>query len=155
MSPNELKARFPHASQSTILRNLGGQGAVTAGPISGQPEGVNVTDAPRPNFTPRPTTREERLNKLEKARLAYLRAQGRAGLRIQAITLLLAEDCRYTADFSYVDDTGRMVFEDTKGPQVWEDSIIKLKTAARMFPEFRFVIVKREGAQWLQHEVKP
>jgi hypothetical protein len=107
------------------------------------------------NAEPRKTTEEEKLNKLERARLAYLRMIKVPQLRIHAITLKLADDCRYTTDFTYLDANGRMVFEDTKGKQVWEDSIIKMKTAARMFPEFVFCIVKRSPNGWDVTEVKP
>lgn len=113
--------------------------------------------APSIDVSVRPSTDEQKLNKLEKSYLWYLRSLRVPQLRIQAITLKLADDTRYTADFTYVDENGRMVFADTKGAHVWEDAIIKMRVAARQFTEFRFTIVtqvKRTG-HFEVKEVKP
>lgn len=109
------------------------------------------------NLTMRPSTDEAKLNKLEKARLRYLQALKMPGLRVHAVTLKIADDCRLTVDFTYLDPDGRMVFEDVKGFQR-EDALIKMKVAARQFPEFRFVIVKKDKTgcgRWQVQEVKP
>ena len=106
------------------------------------------------NFESRKNTDEGKLNKLERAYLAHLRMLGVPRLRIQQITLKLADDCRFTADFTYVDANGRMVFVDTKGFQR-EDALLKMKFAARTFTEFRFVIVTKVKGQWEEREVKP
>jgi len=102
----------------------------------------------------RPTTDEAKLNKLETAWLQVLRNRGYAWVGIQNITLKLGHDLRYTADF-WVLDAGRLIAFDTKGPHVFEDSIVKMKATARAFPLFLFVIVKREGGQWVETEIKP
>lgn len=102
----------------------------------------------------RQKTDEEKLNKTEKAYLAYLRSCDCLSIRIQAITLKLAFDCRLTVDFTYIDTSGRGVFVDVKGFQR-EDALIKMKVAARMYPEYVFKIVKKEGPTWSAVEVSP
>lgn len=94
------------------------------------------------------------LNKTERARLEYLRMLRMPHLMIQSVTLKLAFDCRFTPDFSYIDENGRLTLEDVKGFQR-EDALIKAKVAARLFPFFRFVIVKKVGSGWDMSEVKP
>lgn len=96
---------------------------------------------------------EAGLNKTERARLAFLRAQRIPHIEIQAITLKLAFDCRLTPDFSYYQN-GVLTLEDVKGFQR-EDALIKMKVAARKFPMFRFLIVKRNGAGWEENLVRP
>lgn len=106
-------------------------------------------------LAPVQSTDEAKLNKTEKAYLAYLRMLKVPQLRIQAVTLKLADDCRFTADFTFVDENGRMTFVDVKGFQR-EDALIKIKMAAREFLEFRFVIVKKQkGIGWEITDVKP
>jgi hypothetical protein len=109
----------------------------------------------KPCFSPGRSTDEQKLNKTETRRLNYLRALKVESLRFHAITLKLADDCRLTVDFTYVEG-GRMVFEDVKGFQR-EDALIKMKMAARLFSEFRFVIVKEQGVGmgWEVKEVNP
>jgi hypothetical protein len=106
-----------------------------------------------PDLTARPDTDETRLNKTERAYLAHLRMLKVPHLRVQKITVKIADDCRLTPDFSYVDANGRGVFVDVKGFQR-EDALIKMKVAARNFSEYRFVIVtRRKGGGWDEREV--
>lgn len=63
----------------------------------------------------------------------------------QPITLKLAADCRYTTDFVVVLTDGTIEFIEIKGRKgasyySREDSIIKIKVAARTYPMFRFSI---------------
>ena len=107
------------------------------------------------DFTPRANTDEAKLNKLEKAFLAYMRHLGHT-LHIQAITLKLADDVRYTPDFSYSSPiNGKMVMIEVKG---WmrDDARVKLRVAARVFPEFDFVLItKSKSGGWDVEGVKP
>lgn len=154
MKPQDLeaiKAKLP-LSDSTLARNQ----EVAADTIEFERDKRLLNAFHELDVSARPSTREQKLNNLERRRLAYLRRLNVPSLRIQAITLLIAEDCRYTADFTYLDCNGRMVFEDTKGPHVWEDSLIKMKTAAHQFTEFRFVLVREDRiGGWVAQEVKP
>lgn len=101
-------------------------------------------------------------------RLAY---QQRAGeiqsWGFQRITLKLADDCRLTPDFDYVNAAGELVLVDVKGakksptvaqpgrivPWIEEDARIKLKVAARMFP-FRILIAFKMKREWSIEEVR-
>lgn len=120
-------------------------------PLEIKPENALVTAV---SMVASLSTDEVKLNKTEKARLAFLRMLAVPHLKIQAITLKLADDCRFTADFTYVDENGRLTFEDVKGFQR-EDAFLKIKFAARTFSEFRFLIVKKSGSGWNIDEVKP
>jgi len=106
------------------------------------------------DFTPRANTDEARLNKLEKAFLTHLRCLKYENIHIQAITLKLADDVRYTPDFSYRDFNGRMVMAEVKG-FMRDDARVKLRVAARAFPEFIFVLcTKSKSIGWVIEEVK-
>lgn len=115
---------------------------------------VPAVGGTRPDIAPAMSKDERGLNKLERAYLHQLRRLGVPLLNIQAITLKLADDCRLTADFTFMDPNGRLVFADVKGFQR-EDALIKMKVAARKFPEFRFTIVTRERGVFVEKEVSP
>lgn len=124
-------------------------------PLVCLPESVSAPkQATAIDLAKQPCTDESRLNKTERAYLARLRMLKVPTLRIQQITLKVADDCRLTVDFTYVDENGRLTFVDVKGFQR-EDALIKMKVAARTFPEFRFVIAKRVKGNWEHIEVKP
>ena len=110
--------------------------------------------APVADLTIRPSTDEDRLNKTEKLYLAYLRVFNYSYLGIQNITLKLADDCRLTPDFNFINDAGRLVFIDVKGFQR-EDALIKMKMAARTYRWADFFIVKRNGSGFDHIPVKP
>ena len=99
------------------------------------------------------TTDEDKLNKTERAYLAYLRMLYQTKIGIQDVTFKIADDCRFTPDFNYVDENGRWTFVDVKGFQR-EDAFIKIKVAARNHSHLRFVIVKKNGTGWDYREVK-
>ena len=99
------------------------------------------------------STDEANLNKTERAWLARLRATGIEPY-IQAITLKLGHDCRYLPDFAFVDPTGRLTFWEVKG-FMRDDARVKLHVAARVFPRWRFVLVRRIKGQFESEVVKP
>ena len=86
------------------------------------------------------------MNKTERAFALGLEAERRAGRivvwRFEAITLKLAFDTRYTPDFYVLYPSGNAVFYETKG-FMRDDANVKLKVAARQFPEFCFVLVQK------------
>jgi len=106
------------------------------------------------NFVVRPSNDESKLNKTERAYLAELRRLNYPHIGIQSITLKLGDDCRFTPDFNYLNASGEMVMVDVKGFQR-DDALVKIKTAARQFPMFRFVIVKRVNGLWEETVIKP
>lgn len=103
----------------------------------------------------RETTDEEKLNKTERAYLAYLRAiHPDAWIGVQNITLKLAFDCRLTPDFVIVYEDGSIEMVDVKGFQR-EDALIKMKIAARLFPWATFTIASRSDVGWSYKVIKP
>jgi hypothetical protein len=79
---------------------------------------------------------------------------GIAWYAYEGLTLKLADDCRYTPDFVVMVHDGEMELHETKGPYAREDSLIKLRLAARLFP-FRVYLVTREGDRWRFKLVTP
>lgn len=106
------------------------------------------------NLTYAETTDESKLNKTERAYLAFLLRLDDVWVGVQNLTFKLANDCRFTPDFSAIDARGKMRCIDVKGFQR-EDALIKIKVAARMFPFVLFVIVKKNGTGWDHQEVMP
>jgi len=109
----------------------------------------------------RPTTDEEKLNKTEAAYLAWLRCLGPWWIGVQSVTLKLGHDCRYTPDFFALDQEGMRAIDtkatrkDTGKALVEEDSMIKMRVAARLFPWCKFLIAYRNGAVWDHVTIKP
>lgn len=141
MSPEEIKRRFPHASDAFIAANA-----------TRLPEAV--PHPPTWKFQLKQCGDESQLNQLETEYLSWLRAQGDDWIGIMSITLKLGHDCRLTPDFWAFDASGLRAI-DVKGKHVWEDSLIKYRVAARAFPWIRFVLVKKDGAIWKHVDVKP
>lgn len=102
----------------------------------------------------RPTTDEAKLNLNEKRYLAWLETQHDYWIGVQCITLKIGADLRYTPDFWALDKQGLRSI-DTKGAHTWEDSIVKIKVSARMFPWIRFLLAKAQGELWEHVEIKP
>jgi hypothetical protein len=111
-----------------------------------EPENVN-------SFSIKPSHDEDKLNKTERAYLAILRARTDVDwIGIQSVTLKIADDCRLTCDFIYL-CAGVLTFVDTKGGFIREDSTIKIKVAARMFPWAKFVVAQRISGTWTEKVV--
>lgn len=104
------------------------------------------------------TTDEDKLNKLEKSFYAYLQMLKYPWVGVQCITLKLADDTRYTPDFSTLGPNGEFQFYETKG-FFRDDAKVKLKIAARQFRMFQFHLVYKkkvkEGGGWDISIVKP
>jgi hypothetical protein len=107
------------------------------------------------HVAPRPFSVEAKLNRTEKAWLAIMRARGYQKIRIQSHTIRLGDACRLTPDFSYVRDDGALVFFEIKGGFIREDSIIKLRIAAREYNEYVFVLAQRKRGTWTETVVEP
>lgn len=97
-----------------------------------------------------PVSEEVKLNKTEREYLKIIRNRSLGQwIGIQNITLKIGNDCRFTVDFVYLWN-GEMRFVDVKGGFVREDSTIKIKTAARMFPMFKFVVAQKTKSGWTE-----
>jgi hypothetical protein len=92
------------------------------------------------------------MNSLEIAYRDHLRVLQVAGevvwFKAQPFKLVLAERCTYQPDFMVQHAGGEIEIVETKG---WErdDSVVKFKTAAAMFPCFVFRMVKKQGGGWV------
>ena len=112
-----------------------------------------TTPPPQTTFHPGKSTDEAKLNKPERAVLEHLRALRKECIGVQSITLKLANDCRFTPDFSYLEN-GKLILIDVKGYQR-EDALIKIKVAARQFSWIEFQIVKKAKGGWDVRTVQP
>lgn len=152
----EMQDRTGAAIRNSRLRRAPApaRAAIEHPPVVQTPEPATASPAGDLAFVPKPSTDESKLNKTERAYLVHLRSIYPAEIGIQNVTLKLADDCRLTADFNYINEAGRWVFVDVKGFQR-EDALIKMKVAARCFPQIDFVIVKRNSNGWEIISVKP
>lgn len=106
-------------------------------------------------LTMSPTTDEAKLNKLETAWLAVLRAnKDLVWVGVQNLTLKLADDCRFTPDFTSINSAGKLTAWETKG-FMRGDAQVKLKVAARLFPWIAFVLVEKKKGAFVCTETKP
>lgn len=96
------------------------------------------------------------MNKTEKARAVELEAMKRAGQIAawwyEALTLKLADDCRYTPDFLIQESDGSLRLEETKG--FWrDDAKVKTKTCVQRFP-FPLRVLRKTKTGWEVEEVR-
>lgn len=99
--------------------------------------------------------RKTGMNKLEaKYALTVLEPLLKAGeiikYRYEAIKLKLANNTTYTPDF-YVVYPGHIEFHETKGRWM-DDARVKIKVAAEMYSEYRFLGVKWNKKKWEYEE---
>ncbi len=118
--------------------------------VVGQPNGSN----PQVRLSIAPSADELKLNKTERAYLQFLRIGGTRLVGIQNITFKLGDDCRYTPDFNHLNQDEHLVFSEVKG-FMRDDALVKLKVAARQFPIFKFVLVRKNGTGWDITEIRP
>ena len=88
------------------------------------------------------------MNGTEKRYAAYLETRRICGeiadWKFEGLKLKLARATFYNPDFLVVRNDYRLELHETKGH--WEDDAkVKVKIAAEMFPEFRFVVVTQIG----------
>jgi hypothetical protein len=95
-----------------------------------------------------------KMNKTEAAWWAKLQADGHAWVGAQNITLKLADDCRYTPDFFFLTQDGKLHAHETKG-FFREDAKVKIRVAARLFPFISFTVVTKEKGEWKLAPVSP
>lgn len=123
--------------------------------------GVKSDKVPPAGMKLRPTTDEENLNKLEAAFWEWLQKGVKSGVFVwigcQNMTLKLADDVRYTPDFSAVLADRSFVFYETKGAHFWDDAKVKLKIAAREYRWAGFMLVRKGTAleQFHMEYVRP
>jgi len=95
------------------------------------------------------------MNKTEEAYGLILEAMARRGkikrYKFEALKLRLAGRTHFTPDFYVVTDKPEL--HEVKGGFIREDAWIKLKVAAEMYPEFRFILAQHKDKQWTIKEV--
>lgn len=99
-----------------------------------------------------PKTPEDRLNKTEREFLSRLRNDVYGHMQhigIQSLTLQLGFDCRYTPDFWTRMQGGDFRLWEVKG-FMRDDARVKIHAAARVFPFWTFVLVKKEKGEWVE-----
>ncbi len=142
-----LREMFAGWSPATIAAH---NAAVAAG--RGQPPVAPQAQA-EARAQPKVLLPEDRLNTTERRFLALLRARG-YDPKPHAITLRLAYRCKYTPDFYTLRDGVQTLWE-VKGAHIWEDSTIKIKTAAAMFREFVFIRAQWKDGKWTETAIHP
>jgi len=81
-----------------------------------------------------------KLNKTETRYLEILRSRPEnLWIGVHVWRARIAANTHYTPDFATLDTDGVFTFYDSKGGFVYEDSQLKMKLVARMFPFFRWV----------------
>jgi len=157
----DLSQMFPNATASTRAKNPALFGLALA-PFGPAPLFLPVAASA---IVPEKRIRQKngpKLNKTESAFMDHLRFYFEPKyIYAQAITLQLANGLRYTPDFVVMghgakSDLPPHCFE-VKGPHAWEDSLVKLKVAARTYPFFKFTLAWRKGRAepWQTQDVKP
>ena len=96
-----------------------------------------------------------KMNKTEALVESHLRDLKMAGevlwYRFEGVKLRLADNTFLTLDFAVLPKSCILELIDVKGGWATEDSRIKLKVAAEMYP-FRFVIAKKTKGGWDREE---
>ncbi len=123
-----------------------------------------------PNVQPAPLKPQDRMlalgrlpdgemNKTEAAYAAQLELEKQAGeitsYDFEAVKLRLGKKTFYTSDFLVRLKNGELELREVKG--YWKDDArVKIKTAAYLYPMFRFVgitkVRKRDGGGWRREE---
>lgn len=75
--------------------------------------------------------------------------------QFEAIYLEIANGCMYRTDWLVEVEGGRYEIHEVKGGKVWDDSIVKLKVAARLYPGFTFYIAQYKSGEWIVQKVLP
>lgn len=111
---------------------------------------AQTAKVPVPAEKLKPLSARDKLNKTEAEFLRHLElgVYGKMdSIGIHCITLKIGDDCRYTPEFFTVQGSNLRLWE-VKGGHIWEDSIIKLKTAAQQYPVFTFVKAQKTKDGW-------
>ena len=98
-----------------------------------------------------------RMNKTEAAHAERLELRKKAGeiagYWFEAVKLRLADKTWLTPDFLVMLADGTLEFHEVKGGFVRDDSLVKLKVAASLYPLFRFVLCEKHRNGWTCHTV--
>lgn len=95
--------------------------------------------------------RDGEMNGTESSYASYLEMRKRAGdvrgYYFESLKLKLAKNTHYTPDFLVEMQDGSIEIHEVKG--FWrDDARVKIKIAARLFPMFKFVAVRKVRKTW-------
>jgi hypothetical protein len=88
------------------------------------------------------------------ARFSHLLDDGRWPLgqverwEFETDNLVLAPDMTFLPDFKLYMISGEVDYVDVKGKMVWEDSLVKARAAAVIYPAHRFYVAKLANGAW-------
>lgn len=100
------------------------------------------------------------LNKTETRYLAWLKTLKDDWIGIQCLRFQLAEKCWYLPDFVAYDLHGlraidvKAFWKSMGKPGILDDSLVKIKCSARMYPWCRFILAWEQDGIWHHHEMK-
>jgi hypothetical protein len=96
------------------------------------------------------------LNKLETEFFGKLKSEFPGHpIKAQAVRLRIGNGVTLTLDFMIFHPDRTPSAWEVKGPFAWEDSIVKLKIAASVFPEISFFLVWKENNLWERQKIIP
>lgn len=105
---------------------------------------------------PRPRHQPGHMNKTEQAYANRLELLLRSGeIRrwgFESIKFRLADRTFYTPDFMVVTDA-QIEFHEVKGGFIYDDAMVKLKVVAAQYPEFSFLLIRKEKYKWTVQEM--
>lgn len=74
----------------------------------------------------------------------------------EAVTLKIANGCRYTPDWWAITNEGRTQFYEIKARKmIWDDAIVKLKVAAAQYTAYEFWLCAWDKNGWTVERVLP
>jgi hypothetical protein len=125
----------------------------TVPPLAAKPASLQVTDSHGSTggveFHSKP-----RMNRTETELYGILKARGYDRVDFEAITLTLGTGSRYTPDFLCVQGE-KVTFFEAKGAFIREAALVRLKVAARMYPEFTFILAQKKAGKWTEKRIEP
>lgn len=93
-----------------------------------------------------------KMNKTEEKFAWFLEAQKRNNeikyWGFEKIKLRLGDNCWYNIDFMIIDNNDVLKLIEIKGGHIWEDSIVKFKTACTLYPFIKFEMHQYKNKQW-------
>jgi hypothetical protein len=102
----------------------------------------------RKNFQALGRLKQGQLNKTEAEYARHLELLKRAGeilwYRFEGVKLRLADNTFYTADFAVMNANSEMEMHEVKGGYITDDSKVKIKVAAEMYP-FKFFLCQKKS----------
>jgi hypothetical protein len=149
MTADQLRARFPNASETFLRQNA----VDAAGPNHPAP-------SPAPVGAAKPRVRQSaapRLNRLETEFARHLaETYPQAAVYAQSLKFRLANGTTYLPDFVSFDGPRPRCWE-CKGPFAYAGSLEKLKIAAGLYPQIEWTLAWREKGRpgWQSQTILP